>query len=106
MPELIFIDQQGHTTEVQARIGETVMYAARSAGVPGIIGECGGCMNCLTCHCYVAHADVARVPPARAEERDLLDGVMEGRENSRLTCQIVVTADLDGVTFIVPAWQG
>ncbi|SKB79250.1 ferredoxin, 2Fe-2S [Sphingopyxis flava] len=82
------------------------MLAARAADVPGIIGECGGSMNCLTCHCYVAPADIARIGPPTQIESDLLDGVIEARENSRLTCQIVVRADLDGVTFSVPQWQG
>lgn len=106
MPTLIFIEPDGVACTVSARVGETVMRAARAAGVTGIIGECGGSMNCLTCHCYVSSADWDRIAPAAAVEREMLDCVMEVRENSRLACQIVVTADLDGATFIVPAWQG
>lgn len=106
MPKLHFVGDDGTRREVEARNGETVMLAARAADVPGIIGECGGSMNCLTCHCYVAPADVARVGPPSKAERELLDELIEARKDSRLSCQIVVSADLDGVTFRVPQWQG
>lgn len=106
MPRLHFVGDDGTRLDVEARAGQTVMLAARAADVPGIIGECGGSMNCLTCHCYVAPADIARVGPPSEAERALLDELIEARQNSRLTCQIVVNAALDGVTFSVPQWQG
>lgn len=106
MPELIFVEHDGAEVRAEARVGDTVMRAARAAGVTGIIGECGGCMNCLTCHCYVP-ADVARcIPPPAPGEAAMLEGVALARENSRLSCQIVVTEALDGARFWLPEWQG
>lgn len=106
VPRLIFVEHDGTVLEIEARVGETVMRAARAAGVPGILGECGGSMSCLTCHCYVSYADVGRIPPPEAGESELLSCIVDARESSRLSCQILVTNDLEGATFSLPAWQG
>ncbi|MDO7833463.1 2Fe-2S iron-sulfur cluster-binding protein [Sphingobium sp. HBC34] len=106
MPRLVFVEHDGTVLEVDAREGESVMRAAQAAGVAGILGECGGCMSCLTCHCYVAPADMDKMPPPQAMERELLSAIVDVRENSRLSCQIVATADLEGARFDLPEWQG
>lgn len=106
MPKLIFVEHDGTIVETEAPVGETVMRAARAAGVAGIVGECGGGMSCLTCHCYVARAAIDRIAPAGPVERELLGCVVTAQENSRLACQIVVSAALDGARFDLPAWQG
>ena len=106
MPRLIFVGHDGAEVIAEARVGDTVMRAALAAGVTGILGECGGFMNCLTCHCFVS-AEVAQlVPPPTDREAAMLDGLALARENSRLSCQIVVTEALDGARFGLPGWQG
>ncbi|MGJ0239661.1 2Fe-2S iron-sulfur cluster-binding protein [Novosphingobium fluoreni] len=106
MPRLTFVEFDGQTREVDARLGETVMRSARNAGVEGIIAECGGSMTCLTCHCYVTLPESGSLPEPSANEQEMLDCVLEARENSRLSCQVVVTPELDGARFDIPQWQG
>jgi 2Fe-2S ferredoxin len=106
MPKLIFIDDLGERVEVDARVGDSVMRAAKLGDVAGIVGECGGSMTCLTCHCFVDSAHRDRIPEASTEERQMLECLLEQRENSRLSCQIVVTERLEGMRFDLPAWQG
>lgn len=106
MTGIVFREADGREAFVEARDGETVMRAARSAGVEGILGECGGSMSCLTCHCYVASGDVARIPPPTDDEAELLACLMERRETSRLSCQIVVAPGMAGTVFTLPGWQG
>lgn len=106
MVRLVFVNPDGTQVDVDARAGDSVMRAVRGAGVAGVPGECGGFMNCLTCHCYVAEKDIARIPPATPGESDMLDCLAERQDNSRLTCQIVVSDALEGAVFIVPSWQG
>jgi 2Fe-2S ferredoxin len=106
MPKVIFIALDGTQRAVDARAGESVMAAAVRHGVPGIIGECGGNCSCATCHVYVDQDFAAAVGSAGDMEDDLLDlGVAERRDTSRLSCQIQVTDDLDGLTLHVPEEQ-
>ncbi|GAA1022299.1 hypothetical protein Aple_075390 [Acrocarpospora pleiomorpha] len=90
---------------VEAQGGESVMRAAVRSGVPGIVGECGGELNCGTCHAYVDDAWVDRVPPKRVEESELLEVLDDSMPGSRLTCQIPITDDVDGLTLTVPSWE-
>ena len=88
---------------VDANVGESVMAAAVRNGIPGIIGECGGNCSCATCHVYVDDEFSASVGGAKDMEDDLLDlGVADRRDTSRLSCQIKVTEDLDGLTVQYP----
>lgn len=106
MPKVVFITLDGAERVVDANAGESVMAAAVRNGIPGIIGECGGNCSCATCHVYVADDFSADVGGANDMEDDLLDlGVADRRENSRLSCQIQVTDELDGLTVHVPAAQ-
>lgn len=105
MPTVTFIDPDGDAAQVDVRRGETVMRAARAAGIDGIVGECGGFMNCLTCHCYVTAGEGGLVPPPSAAEAELLDCLAERKANSRLTCQIVGEDGLEGAVFTLPSWQ-
>ncbi len=78
------------------------MYAARAAGVDGIIAECGGSAMCATCHCYVIDAPEGALPDPAANEADTIEFMgNEPQENSRLTCQIEATAALEGAVFQV-----
>ncbi len=106
MPKVVFITLDGAQRVVDANVGESVMAAAVRNGIEGIIGECGGNCSCATCHVYVADEFSADVGGANDMEDDLLDlGVADRRETSRLSCQIKVTEDLDGITVHIPAEQ-
>lgn len=106
MPRITFVQPDGARATVDARSGGSVMEAARAHGVAGIVAECGGQLACATCHCYVEESWFARLPPRDDAETDLLDFAWEPRETSRLTCQLEVTADLDGLVLHIPARQG
>lgn len=105
MPTLVFVQPDGLRQAVQAVAGRSVMEAARDHEVPGIRAECGGECSCSTCHCYVDEAWLARLPPPAPAEAGLVEFAWEPRPSSRLTCQIEVTADLDGLVLHVPAEQ-
>lgn len=100
-----FIDDQGIGRTVSAEAGETAMRCATEHLVPGIVGECGGAMACATCHGYVGDEWIDRLPPPSAQEREMLSGCIDVRPGSRLTCQIKLTAELDGLTITVPDSQ-
>jgi len=102
MVKVTFIEADGTRREVEAPEGAPLMYAARDAGVAGIVAECGGSAMCATCHCYVVEAAPAALPDPRPDEADTVEFMAhEPRENSRLTCQITVTPALDGAVFEV-----
>ena len=105
MPTLVFVQPDGRRQAVSATAGRSVMEAARDHDVPGIRAECGGECSCSTCHCYVDDAWLARLPPAAPAESGLVEFAWEPRPNSRLTCQIRVTPELDGLVLHVPAEQ-
>jgi len=106
MPNVTFIAHSGRETIVTAPAGVTVMRAAVNNGVPGIDADCGGCCACATCHVIVESAWCARLPPAAADEADMLDSVSSRQPGSRLSCQITLTDDLDGLMVTTPATQG
>ena len=97
MPKITFVDAQGTARPVDAEIGATVMETAIKNGVPGIEAECGGACACATCHVYVDPAFASQVEPMSEDENDLLDSSDHRNEFSRLSCQVPVTADLDGM---------
>ncbi len=106
MPTIHFILKDGSKRSVEAKAGASVMETAIHANVRGIDAECGGSCSCATCHVYVADADIARLPAPDAMEDELLDGVAsERRPGSRLSCQIVLGPELDGLTVQVPETQ-
>ena len=89
-----------------ATVGDTVMETALRHRVPGIVAECGGGCSCATCLVHVAEEWVERVGARNAEEEDQLDFAFDVRPNSRLSCQIKVTEELDGLVVHTPAYQG
>jgi 2Fe-2S ferredoxin len=104
--KVIYVDTSGVERAVDAVAGESVMTTAVKNGVPGIIGECGGNNSCATCHVWVRDefADVVGEP--NDLEDDLLDmAVAERRSTSRLSCQVEVTPELDGLTVDIPPEQ-
>ena len=106
MPKVIYVGDTGEERAVDAVAGESVMATAVKNGVPGIIGECGGNASCATCHVYVREEFVGLLDEPDETEDDLLDlGVGERRPTSRLSCQISMTEELDGLTVDVPHEQ-
>jgi 2Fe-2S ferredoxin len=105
MPTIVFIEHDGEEREVRAEAGRSVMQAAVENAVPGIVADCGGSCSCGTCHGFVDPAWFAKIPPAGTAESALLEGLLELKPNSRLTCQITVTADIDGMIVRLPKSQ-
>lgn len=105
MPKITFIDTEGTAREVEAEIGSTVMENAIKNGIPGIEAECGGACACATCHVYVDEAWRATVGEPSPMEEDMLDFGFEVQPNSRLSCQIKVTPELDGLVVRTPERQ-
>ena len=103
MPKVRFIEADGRVIEVGVDIGCSVMEAARRADIPSIAAECGGACSCATCHVYVVPEWRARVGQPDPLEADMLETVDNLTEDSRLSCQIVMTAELDGLECRVPA---
>ena len=91
-----FLRKDGAVVETEARAGERLLDAAQRADQP-LEGACGGDMACATCHVIVAAEDFPRLPPASADEEDLLDLVPNATRTSRLACQIVLSEALDGL---------
>ena len=105
MTTLTFIAFDGTEFEVEAENGSTVMENGVRNGVPGIEAECGGACACATCHVYVDEEWTDVVGPPEAMEEDMLDFAYDVRPNSRLSCQIKVRDELDGLVVRVPARQ-
>lgn len=105
MPKIHFIQHDGQTQTVDATVGQTVMEAATGAMVRGIVGECGGGCSCATCHVYVDEPWFAKLTPADEMEQGMLEGAVEPGPKSRLSCQIRMNDELDGLTARIPAGQ-
>lgn len=105
MPLVKYRNHAGAVFEVEVSNGTSVMQAAVDNMIDGIVGECGGACSCATCHVYVDPAWADRLPPADAMEQDMLECVLEPRENSRLSCQIKVSDALDGLEVEMPKSQ-
>jgi ferredoxin, 2Fe-2S len=102
MVEVTFIQADGTHRTVEAAVGTPLMFPARNAGVKGIVAECGGSAMCATCHCYVISAADGALAAPKPDEADTIEfNAHEPREDSRLTCQIMVTAALHGAVFQV-----
>jgi ferredoxin, 2Fe-2S len=106
MAHITFIDSRGQSRTVEADDGSTVMEAAVRNGVPEIEAECGGACACATCHVYVEPEWTDKVGKPQPMEEDMLDFAWEVQPNSRLSCQIKVRPELDGLTVRTPARQG
>ncbi len=106
MVTITFVDSTGQSRSVAGEEGSTVMEVAIKNGVPGIDAECGGACACATCHVYVADEWVERLPKAEPMEEDMLDFAHDVRPSSRLSCQIRLRADIDGLVVTTPAKQG
>jgi 2Fe-2S ferredoxin len=106
MPTITFIDAAGTARSVEADNGSTVMETAIRNSIPGIEAECGGACACATCHVYVAEEWSAKVGKPQPMEDDMLDFAFDVRPTSRLSCQIKVKPELDGLIVTTPPKQG
>ena len=96
-------DNQTHTIDVQN--GLTVMEGAIQNDIPGIDADCGGSMACATCHVYVEDIWLDKIAKAEDAEVDMIDMAYEPKKNSRLSCQLIVSDELEGITVTTPAQQ-
>ncbi len=106
MTKITFIDAAGQSRTVEAEDGSTVMETALKNAIPGIEAECGGACACATCHVYVDESWLERLGKAEQMEEDMLDFAFDVRPTSRLSCQIKVRPELDGLTVNTPEKQG
>jgi ferredoxin, 2Fe-2S len=106
MPKVIYVSHTGDRKEIDVPVGTTVMAAALQNGVDGIVAECGGVCMCSTCHVFVDENFLDKLPPADDTEEAVLEiAAIERQPNSRLSCQIKVTADLEGLIVRMPEKQ-
>ncbi len=105
MTRITFIEADGTTIEAMAKPGMSVMQVAVNAGIAAIAAECGGACACGTCHCYVAEDWADKITPAGEDEADMLDFVIDPTATSRLSCQIAVTPEMDGLVIHIPSSQ-
>jgi 2Fe-2S ferredoxin len=105
MPKITYIDASGQERTVEGKAGMTVMETAIKHNVPGIDADCGGACACATCHVYVRADFLERVGKPSAMEQSMLDFAENVKENSRLSCQIKIRDDLDGLTVTTPESQ-
>ena len=105
MPKINFIDAAGTSREVETKNGTSVMEAAVKNMIPGIDADCGGACACATCHVYVDDAWREKVGKPEAMEESMLDFADGVQDNSRLSCQISVSEELEGMTVTTPESQ-
>jgi len=101
MPKLFVTTREGETSEVDVADGLTVMEAIRDNGFDELLALCGGCCSCATCHVHVDQEFVAKLPAMSEDEDDLLESSDHRVANSRLSCQLPFTADLDGLRVTI-----
>lgn len=101
MPKLVMVNRAGEESQVEASDGLTVMEAIRDNGFDELLALCGGCCSCATCHVHVDPAWAGKIPAMSEDENDLLDSSDHRTENSRLSCQIALTAALDGLKVTI-----
>ncbi len=105
MPKITYIDNSGNNRKVEVASGLSVMEGAIQNNIPGIDADCGGSMACATCHVYVSEKWLDKLNKTEDGEQDMLDMAYEPKKNSRLSCQIIITDDLDGLEVTTPKKQ-
>ena len=105
MTKIIFKDHEGNSRTIDVENGLSVMEGAVQNDVKGIDADCGGAMACATCHVYVEENWFNKIPNAEEAEVDMIDMAYEPKKNSRLSCQIIVSDELDGLEVATPEKQ-
>ncbi len=105
MPKITYIESSGKRKTIEVQKGLYVMEGAIQNNIPGIDADCGGGMACATCHVYVKEEWFNKLNKAEDSEQDMIDMAFEPKKNSRLSCQIIVTEELDGLIVTAPSKQ-
>ena len=105
MPKITYIEHNGKKHTVDVANGLSIMEGAIQNNIPGIDADCGGAMACATCHVYVKEEWFNNLPQKEQGEEDMLDMAFEPKKNSRLSCQILVSKELDGIVVDLPKKQ-
>tara|TARA_X000001036_G_scaffold352649_1_gene333876 strand:+ start:95 stop:415 length:321 start_codon:yes stop_codon:yes gene_type:complete len=105
MPKITYIDQKGNSKTIEVESGLSVMEGAIQNNIPGIDADCGGSMACATCHVYVEDSWFNKISKAEDAEIDMIDMAYKPKKNSRLSCQILVSDEVDGLTVTTPEKQ-
>ena len=105
MPKIIYNDFSGNQKKIDVPSGLSVMEGAVMNNVPGIDADCGGSMACATCHVYVKEEWLNKLKKKEDGERDMIDMAIEPKKNSRLSCQLIVSDELDGLEVTTPLKQ-
>ena len=106
MAKIKYIEFNGTEHEADVANGLSVMEGAIQNDIPGIDADCGGGMACATCHVYVNENWLDKLPSKEDGEEDMLDMAFEPKNNSRLSCQLIVSDELDGLEVNIPSKQG
>ena len=101
MAKLVVVTRDGTEKTVEGQTGLSVMEIIRDGGVDELLALCGGCCSCATCHIYVDPAFADKLPKMSEDENDLLESSDHRNETSRLSCQVQLTADLDGLKVVI-----
>ena len=105
MPKITYIDHEGLSKTIDVDNGLSVMEGAIQNNIPGIDADCGGSMACATCHVYVEEKWLNKIQKAEEAEEDMIDMAFEPKKNSRLSCQLIVSEELDGLIVTTPSKQ-
>ena len=105
MPKITYIEHNGKIHSIEVANGLTVMEGAVQNNIPGIDADCGGSMACATCHVYVKEEWFNKLPKKEDGEEDMLDMAFEPKKNSRLSCQLMVSEQIDGLVVNLPEKQ-
>jgi len=105
MSKITYIDSSGNSKTIDVANGLSVMEGAIQNNIPGIDADCGGGMACATCHVYVKEEWLNKLDKPEDAEQDMIDMAFEPKKNSRLSCQLIVSDKLDGLTVTTPSKQ-
>ena len=105
MPKITYIDYKLNSKTIEVDNGLTIMEGAVQNNIPGIDADCGGSMACATCHVYVEESWLNKLPKAEDAEQDMIDMAYKPEKNSRLSCQIIVSDEIDGLVVKTPEKQ-
>ena len=106
MPKITYIEHNGKSHTIEIANGLSVMEGAVQNNISGIDADCGGSMACATCHVYVKEEWFNKLPKKEDGEEDMLDMAFEPKQHSRLSCQLIVSDELDGLVVNIPSKQG
>ena len=105
MQKITFVEADGRARVLQVEPGQSIMHVAVDNDIRGILADCGGCCSCATCHCYVDDEWAPRFAPASSEEAELISYAFDALPNSRLSCQLVLQVEHDGIVIRLPKRQ-